>query len=90
MTRASERELAAALATLAVVYECPECEERYRAERRCPDCQLFTRRLGRGGQCPHCQEPLAIAELAAGVAPPTAARAPVPAQTPAGQVTRMP
>jgi ribosomal protein L32 len=89
VTRASERELAATLATLAVVDECPECEERYLAERRCPDCQLFTRRLGRGGQCPHCEEPLAVSELAAGVAL-APARAPVPAQTPAGQVTRMP
>ena len=86
MTRPSERDLAA---TLAVVYECPECEERYLAERRCPDCQLFTRRLGRGGNCPHCEEPLAISELAAGLAP-APARAPVPAQPPAGQVTRMP
>lgn len=89
MTRAIDRELAATLATLAVVYERPECEAHSLAERRCPDCQLFTRRLGRGGQCPHREEPLAIAELAAGVAP-TAARAPIPAQTPAGQVTRMP
>ena len=86
MTRPSERDLAA---TLAVVYECPHCEERYLAERRCPDCQLCTRRLGRGGNCPHCQEPLAIAELAAGVAPPPPAHRSRP-KPPAGQVTRMP
>ena len=74
MTRASERELAATLATLAVVYECPECEARYLSERRCPDCQLFTRRLGRGGNCPHREEPLAIAELAAWLPRPPAHR----------------
>ncbi len=37
-----------------VIYECPECETRYLNERRCPDCQLFTRRIGPGGTCPHC------------------------------------
>ena len=29
-----------------VIYECPECETRYLNERRCPDCNLFTRRIG--------------------------------------------
>ena len=29
-----------------VIYECPECETRYINERRCPDCQVFTRRIG--------------------------------------------
>ncbi len=46
-----------------VVYECPECGER-QLERRCPDCNLFTRRLGRGGRCPHCDEPVTLDELA--------------------------
>ena len=44
------------------VYECPECEQRM-LERRCPDCHLFTRRLGSGGHCPHCEEPVLITEL---------------------------
>jgi predicted RNA-binding Zn-ribbon protein involved in translation (DUF1610 family) len=44
------------------VYECPECGER-QLERRCPDCNLFTRRLGRGGRCPHCEEPVTLDEL---------------------------
>jgi transcription initiation factor IIE alpha subunit len=46
-----------------VIYECPECETRYVNERRCPDCQLFTRRIGPGGSCPHCDEPVAQADL---------------------------
>ena len=44
------------------VYECPDCGERL-LERRCPDCQLFTRRLGAGGPCPSCEEPVLVAEL---------------------------
>ena len=49
---------------LGVIYECPECETRYLGERRCPDCQLFTRRAGTGGYCPHCDEPVTIPDLA--------------------------
>ncbi len=45
------------------IYECPECETRYLNERRCPDCGLFTRRVGNGGNCPHCDEPIAISDL---------------------------
>jgi hypothetical protein len=45
------------------VYECPTCEQRYVGERRCPDCNHFCRKLGRGGGCPHCDEPVLIAEL---------------------------
>jgi hypothetical protein len=51
-------------AGLAVIYECPECEERYIGERRCPDCQLFTRRAGTGGYCPHCDELVTTTDLA--------------------------
>ena len=47
---------------LPVIYECPDCGER-QFQRRCPDCNLFTRRLGRGGRCPHCDEPLTLDEL---------------------------
>jgi predicted amidophosphoribosyltransferase len=32
-------------------------------DRRCPDCQRFTRRLGQGGTCPHCDEPVLFDEL---------------------------
>ncbi len=43
---------------LAAIYECPDCETRYVHERRCPDCNLFCRRVGTGGTCPHGDEPL--------------------------------
>ena len=46
-----------------VVYECPACSTRYLGEQRCPDCQLFCRRVGPGGPCPHCDEPVAVADL---------------------------
>ena len=47
-----------------VVYECPVCEERLLG-RRCPDCQVFCRRLGVGGRCPACDEVVLIDELGA-------------------------
>ena len=31
--------------------------------RRCEDCNLFTRRLGPGGECQHCGEPVPASEL---------------------------
>ena len=36
------------------VYECRDCGERQAGIRRCEDCNLFMRRLGPGGSCPHC------------------------------------
>lgn len=45
------------------IYECPSCETRYLAERRCPDCHLFCRRLGLGGPCPGCDDLVLIAEI---------------------------
>jgi hypothetical protein len=45
------------------VYECPSCETRLLGEQRCPDCHVFCRRLGLGGPCPHCDEPVTLAEL---------------------------
>jgi hypothetical protein len=45
------------------VYVCPECETRYLGERRCPDCNLFTRSLGPGTTCPSCDEPIAISDI---------------------------
>ena len=47
-----------------VVYECPDCEERYVGERRCPECNLWCRRVGRGGHCPSCDEIVTLEELA--------------------------
>jgi hypothetical protein len=40
-----------------------ECGQRLAAERRCPDCQLFARRIGDGGSCTGCGEVLTVTEL---------------------------
>lgn len=45
------------------VYECPSCGERLLGEQRCPECHLWARRLGLGGVCPHCDEPVTLADL---------------------------
>ncbi len=45
------------------VYECPDCGQRLLGEQRCDDCGTFARRIGVGGSCPHCQEPVAITDL---------------------------
>ncbi len=45
------------------VYECPACEARLLGQQRCPECQLWARRLGLGGLCPHCDEPVTLADL---------------------------
>ena len=50
------------------VYECPQCDARSLGERRCPDCNLFTRSLG-PGLCPHCDEPIAISDIIADYQP---------------------
>lgn len=47
-----------------IVYQCPQCEARYLGEQRCDDCQVFCRRLGPGGLCPHCAEPVAVVDVA--------------------------
>jgi hypothetical protein len=51
------------LAPADTLYICPECDTRYLGERRCPDCNLFTKRLGPGGPCPHCEEPVALIDI---------------------------
>ncbi|MET0476715.1 MAG: hypothetical protein ABW222_02045 [Actinomycetota bacterium] len=56
---------------LGVIYECPDCETRYLDERRCPDCNLFCRRIDTGGHCPYCDEPVAISDLAEPTTPTT-------------------
>lgn len=61
------------------VYECDECEARYLGEQRCPDCNIWCRRLGAGGSCPHCGEPVAIIDIVDAsqmAAPPRPHRAP--------------
>jgi hypothetical protein len=53
----------AAPAPDSTVYQCPSCEQRYLGIRRCDDCNLFCRRIGPGGLCPHCDEPVAHVDL---------------------------
>ena len=45
------------------VYECLVCGERAVGEQYCEDCQTFMRRVGLGGRCPHCDEPVAVIDL---------------------------
>jgi transcription initiation factor IIE alpha subunit len=47
-------------------HECTTCDTRFVGERRCPECNLFNRRVDLGGHCPECDEPVAIADLAEG------------------------
>jgi len=47
------------------VYACPMCDERYVGVQHCPECNTFCVREGPGGRCPHCDEPLTVAELLA-------------------------
>jgi Zn finger protein HypA/HybF involved in hydrogenase expression len=45
------------------VYECPSCGGRAVGEQRCEVCGTFMSRLGFGGPCPHCDEPVALSDL---------------------------
>jgi hypothetical protein len=45
------------------VYECPQCGNRALGEQRCEDCSAFMGRVGIGGLCPHCDEPVTFDEL---------------------------
>ena len=47
-----------------LVFECPSCGERC-LERRCPDCNVFCRRVGPGGRCPGCDELVLVDDLGA-------------------------
>lgn len=47
------------------VYECATCDTRALGEQRCDDCGAFMRRVGYGGICPCCDEPLTVDELLA-------------------------
>jgi predicted RNA-binding Zn-ribbon protein involved in translation (DUF1610 family) len=45
------------------IYECPSCGQRQAGRQRCDDCGTFGRRIGNGGPCPHCQDPVTVGDL---------------------------
>jgi predicted nucleic acid-binding Zn ribbon protein len=45
------------------IYECDTCGHRALGQQRCPDCNTFMRKIGPGGHCPTCDEPIAVTEL---------------------------
>ena len=45
------------------VYECPDCGQRQLGVQRCSECGMFGRAAGLGGTCPHCDEPVTLADL---------------------------
>jgi len=45
------------------VYECDGCGERSLGSQRCEQCRNFMRKLGLGGLCPHCNEPVTVFDL---------------------------
>jgi predicted amidophosphoribosyltransferase len=47
----------------ATVYACPSCDMRFYGQQWCPDCNQPCTRVGLGGLCPHCQEPVALTDL---------------------------
>ena len=47
------------------VYECAECGVRTLGEQRCEECGTFMTRLGIGGRCPCCDEPVSLEEITA-------------------------
>ncbi len=48
------------------VYECDGCGARALGDQYCAECARFMRSIGRGGPCPACDEPVAIADLMGG------------------------
>jgi len=45
------------------IYACPSCETHYHPQQWCHDCNQPCTRVGLGGLCPHCDEPVALADL---------------------------
>lgn len=45
------------------IYECASCGQRLVGERRCSDCNRFSRAIGLGGHCPECDTPLLLVDL---------------------------
>jgi hypothetical protein len=55
------------------VYICPDCDTRYLGQQWCYDCNRPARRVGPGGLCPHCDEPVAVDDLITAPTPHTKA-----------------
>lgn len=45
------------------VYACTECDQRYLGQQWCPDCTRPCVRVGLGGLCPCCDEPVTVDDL---------------------------
>jgi hypothetical protein len=45
------------------VYECDGCGFRTTEEQRCGPCGFSMHRVGIGGSCPHCDEPVTLSEF---------------------------
>jgi len=45
------------------IHACPTCETRYHDEQWRHDCNQPCTRVGLGGLCPHCAEPVPISDL---------------------------
>ena len=45
------------------IYECDGCGARAVGQQYCVECSTFMHRIGPGGACPHCDEPVAIVDL---------------------------
>jgi hypothetical protein len=43
--------------------QCTACDSRYLGEQYCSDCARFCRRVGVGGLCTACDEPVALSDL---------------------------
>jgi hypothetical protein len=50
------------------VYVCPACDTKTLGVQRCEDCSVFMNKVGLGGECPACSEPVAVCELLDGAA----------------------
>ena len=45
------------------VYECAGCRTRALGYDRCEQCRTFMRKVGLGGPCPYCNEPVTVTDL---------------------------
>jgi hypothetical protein len=45
------------------VYLCADCDQRYLGAQWCHDCQRPCTRVGLGGSCPHCDQPVAVDDI---------------------------